>query len=65
MIFEWAGTSENCSADDFKKVLNLLRQNGFKLYQLKGHWMDASNVPDDKLLATKGANLFWSKVAPI
>jgi len=65
VIFEWAGTSENCSADDFKRVLNLLRKNGFKLYQLIGKWTDASHVPDDKLLTTKGANLFWSKISPI
>jgi len=69
VIFEWAGVSDNCSADDFKKVLNLMRQNGLKLYQRRqsgGKWQfdEASNVPDDKLLAAKGANLFWSKVYP-
>jgi len=66
VIFEWAGINENCSKDDFKKVLNLLQKNGFKLYQFSGRqWIDASNVPADELLEQKGANLFWSKVSPL
>ena len=69
VIFEWAGESDNCSADDFRKVLNLLRQNGLTLYQqrwsaFKWEFDNASNVPDDELLKWKGVNLFWSKVSP-
>jgi len=69
VIFEWAGESDNCSADDFRKVLNLLRQNGLTLYQqrwsaFKWEFDNATNVSDDELLKWKGVNLFWSKVSP-
>ena len=68
VIFEWAGVNDNCPADDFKKVLDLMRQNGLKLYRQhqypQGKFEDASNVPDDELLMAKGVNLFWSKISP-
>ena len=65
VAFEWLGVSENCSAEDFNKVLVLMRKNGLKLYQQsrKGIWSESSKS-DDQLLEWKGANLFWSKVSP-
>jgi len=72
VIFEWFGVSENCSAEDFKRVLKLLKANGLKPYlsapdrndpkRYYGHWSDASDMSDDQIMDKKGANLFWSKI---
>ena len=67
VVFEWTGVNKNCTADDFKKVLSLLKQNGFKLYKWKRFrqkWGDASLMSDEDLVRRSGANLFWSKTPP-
>ena len=63
VIFEWAGLSNNCNEQEFKEVLQLLRKNGFKLYLLSNREFKASDsVPDDKLMAMKGPNFFWTRI---
>ena len=65
VVFEWAGVTENCSAEDFKNVIKLMRKSGLKLYEQKsGNKWNESIQSDDQLMARKGANLFWSKISP-
>ena len=65
VVFEWAGVTENCSAEDFKNVIKLMRKSGLKLYEQKsGNKWHESIQSDDQLMARKGANLFWSKISP-
>ena len=63
VIFEWAGLSNNCNEQEFKRVLQLLRKNGFKLYLLSNRDLKPSDsLPDDQLMEMKGPNFFWTRI---
>lgn len=65
VVFEWLRVTDNCSKDDFKKVLDLFRGNGFKLYELgRDHKWAESTRSDSELMNRQGANLFWSRLSP-
>ena len=73
-MFEWLGTEKSCTADQFKMVLKLLRENGFKLVLLDKVYgtnsklkPDDSTITDDKLVEMnrggKGTNFLWSRIS--
>ena len=73
-MFEWLGTEKSCTADQFKMVLKLLRDNGFKLVLLdKVYGMNSKLKPDDSSIADdelvkmnrggKGTNFLWSRIS--
>ena len=64
VIFEWGGLSSNCNEKEFKRVLKLLRKNGFKLYLLSYRdFYPSDSLPDDQLMAMKGPkNFFWTRI---
>ena len=72
-MFEWLGTEKSCTADQFKMVLKLLRDNGFKLVLLdkvhhtKSKFKPDSSITDDELVEMnrggKGTNFLWSRIS--
>ena len=71
-MFEWLGTEKSCTADQFKMVLKLLRENGFKLVLLDKVYGTNSKlkpdvITDDELVKMnrggKGTNFLWSRIS--